>query len=542
MKLAKILMTTTVLGAAAALSAPASAQKLSGNDAVVAKASEASLGNYLGKTSSSALAQSVFDRLTTVDASSVPALGNAKDRVRFWHTVLLDTNAIDHTPDPDTGVAPRQQLGPHRAARAFAMVEIAVFDALNSFGKPFKPYNNIGNTNNASREAAVSYAAHTVLRALYPAQGARLDALLAGDVAQITDSQARINRGRTAGLAAANAILAARATDNSGDPEPVFGGGGRVASGTVGADGGPVNNGSLNTFEWQPDPNDVGTVALGAFWGGVTPFILNDGDQFRAPPPPTPGSARYNSAHAEVATIGGSPGASGIDSGNNEILSTATPATRFIGNFWGYDAVPLLGVPPRLYAQISSQVGVAQGGMNAVELARYLAMIQVVMADSGIAAWDSKYYYNYWRPVTGIRRDDGVAATQSETDWNPVGASVINTTNPIRATPPFPAYPSGHATFGGSIFAVMEQVFGDDVGFTFVSDEYNGLGADPFTPGTPRPLVPVRFQNFDEAAAENGVSRVFNGVHWNYDDSEGQRIGRRIARHLKNNVTAFQPN
>ncbi len=537
MKLTKILMATTVL--AAAVVAPASAQVLNLQGRAGGPTSDA-LKSYLGEPSKSALTQSVLDRLTTPDASSVPALGNAKDRVKFWHTVMLDTNAIDHT--QTTGLVP-EQLGPTRTSRAFAMVQIAVFDALNSFQQPFEPYNDIGNTNNASREAAVSYAAHKVLVTLYPRQKDRLDALLASDVSQIVDSQARINRGRTAGLAAANAILAARANDNSNDPEPVFGGGGRVASGNIGVDGGVINDGSTNLFEWEPDPvgaTGEGPIALGAFWGGVTPFIIESGDQFRAPPTPAPGTARYKNAHNEVAKLGGAPDLPGFP-GNDEIISTATDATRFIGNYWGYDAVPLLGVPPRLYAQIAEQVGVAQGQMNAVELARYLAMIQVVQADSGIAAWDSKYFYNYWRPVTGVRREDGVPGTIHEADWEPVGVSVINTTNPIRATPPFPAYPSGHATFGASIFAVMEQFFGSETPFTFVSDEYNGLGADPFTPGTPRPLVPVRYGNFDEAAAENGISRVFNGVHWNYDDSEGQRIGRRIARYLKNQATAFQP-
>lgn len=522
MRRTKILTASSLIAVVASLTAPSLAAD---------KISKANIDAYLGKVSNAALAQNVFDRLTTNDAA--PALGNAKDRVKFWHTVLLDTNAIDHTPDPDTGVVPFQQGGPTRTSRAFAMVQIAVFDALNALDGGFAPYNDIG-PRNGNRSAAVSYAAHRVLKTLYPAQTARLDSLLASDIAQISASANAIANGRATGLAAADAILNARSADNSSDPEPNFGGFGRVATGINDASGGRVNDGGRALYEWEPDPVGGGNLALGAFWGGVTPFVLTSGDQFRSPPTPAPGTARYRNAHNQVASLGGSPD-------NDVIPSTATPASTFIGNFWGYDAVPLLGTPPRLYAQIASQVAVSKGKFSALELARFLAMIQVAQADSGIAAWDSKYFYNYWRPVTGIRREDGIPQTVVEADWAPVGVSVINTQDDIRPTPPFPAYPSGHATFGASMFELLNFFFGTETPFTFVSDEYNGQGFDPFTPDTPRPLVPVRFENFNQAAEENGLSRVFNGVHWNYDDLEGRRMGRRIARYLKNQAEPFQP-
>jgi hypothetical protein len=473
----------------------------------------------------------VLQRLTTNNAA--PEMHSSTDRLVFWHEVMLDANAIDHTPDPVTGDVDFAQGGPTRAGRAFAMIMIAVYDAVNAFDLGFNPYNDIGAAGDASKDAAIAYSAHAVLSALYPDQAARFDALLASDVGQIVDTQARIDAGKALGLASAAAIMARRAGDNSDDPNPVFGGGGRIASGTVAADGGQINDGSRNTFEWEPDPVGGGNIALGAFWGGVTPFVLDRGDQFRIPPPPTSARGDYVSAWNQVAHIGGAPTNTGIP-------STSTAATRFIGNFWGYDAVPLLGIPPRLYAQIAVQIALEQGLADA-DLARYLAMIHVVQADAGIAAWDSKYYYNYWRPVTGIRRDDGRPGTVSDPNWEPVGVSVINTTVAVRPTPPFPAYPSGHATFGASVVDVMTAFFGNDTPTTFVSDEYNGLGADPFTPGTPRPLVPVRFRRLNHMASENGVSRVFNGVHWIYDNTTGQRLGRDIARHLLNSTEPFSP-
>ena len=206
--------------------------------------------------------------------------------------------------------------------------------------------------------------------------------------------------------------------------------------------------------------------------------------------------------------------------------------------------------------------------------------MNVGLADAGIAAWDSKYYYDYWRPVTAIRRGDGgrraggpdhgagpepvtalmrsvrrwtkmigrwgrvgrkigLSLTLEDPDWKPVGISVINTEDPITPTPPFPAYPSGHSTFGAAAFGVMREHFGNDVRFTFVSEEYNGEGVDPL--GVPRPLVPVRFRSLSHAQKQNGLSRIYNGSHWPWDDDAGQDLGEDVARHLLRDEPAFRP-
>ena len=219
--------------------------------------------------------------------------------------------------------------------------------------------------------------------------------------------------------------------------------------------------------------------------------------------------------------------------------SWSNPLTRFYGNYWGYDATPLLGTPPRLYNQIAVLVAQNEGITDATDISRYLAMINTALADAGVASWDSKYYYNYWRPVTGIARDDDVLLTFENAAWEPVGISVINTEAAIRPTPPFPAYPSGHSTFGASTFEIMRQFFGNRTRFTFVSDEYNGEGVDPL--GVPRPLVPVRFQTLDAAQASNGISRIYNGVHWQWDNVQGLELGEKIGRHIVNAEDSFQP-
>ena len=473
-----------------------------------------------------------------------PPLRRPADRVKFWHEVALDSVALDHTPDPDTGDVPFLQGGPTRTSRALAMTMIAVYDAANAFEQDYAPYNSVkGPKNGASQDAAISYAAYHVLKALYPYQKERLRDLLRSDMDQLTDSGVSINKGKAVGMDAAKEMLRNRKHDNSRDNEPQFGDGGRVADGGTNFFGEPVNGGATNIGEWTPDPNTPEfsgdfNLSLGAYWGGVTPFTLDSGDQFRLPAPPAVGSQAYNDAFAEVAALGGSP-----DNANTP--STSTPETRIIGNFWGYDAVPLLGTPPRAYNQIAVQVAMQEGMTDAVDLARLLAMVNAGLADSGIAAWDSKWYYNWWRPVTGIRANDGAPGTVNDPDWDPVGVSIVNVELHagqafIRPTPPFPAYPSGHATFCASMIQILISFFGDDTPFTFVSDEYNGEGVDPFN-GAPRPLMPVLYENLSDMQIENGLSRIYNGVHWSYDNTEGQALGANIAQHIVSEFGPFQP-
>ncbi|WP_444916708.1 vanadium-dependent haloperoxidase [Microbulbifer sp. JMSA003] len=490
---------------------------------------------YLGETSRSTLSKGVLDRLERTSGKS-GELNRPRDRVVFWFNTMLDSSAIDHTPDPDTGEVDFYQGGPTRSSRAFAIVQTAVFDALNAFDGKYQPYNDLGvlDTRDASKGAAIAYAAYETLRALYPDQAERLQELLQSDLDQSRDSAERIAKGQVIGEAAAAAMLAVRSNDKADHLEPAYGEGGAVADGDDTYHSTSVNTGATVPGEWQPDPVDpVGhdSVALGAYWGSVTPFSLSSGDQFRSPIPPTITSEEYAEAYEEVAALGGSPA-------NTITPSTSTAETRFIGNYWGYDGVPLLGIPPRLYNLIALQAALDNKVDNELDLARYFALINVGLADSGIAAWDSKYYYNYWRPVTGIRIDDDNPSTLQDEQWLPVGVSVINTTIAIRPTPPFPSYPSGHATFGASTFEIMRSMFGDQP-FTFVSEEYNGEGFDPFTPDTPRPLVPVRFESYTAAQQENGLSRIYNGVHWDFDNIAGQVMGEQIAQNLMNNVEAF---
>lgn len=531
----RIMKTAALVSAATFAQCVAPPPAMAGNSRDV----EIKLYGYVGKDAQSAYSSNALQRVDTANSR------NAKSkigRVLFWHDVLLDSIGIDLTFDPALGYTPADQVGPTRAGRAMAMTQIAVFDALNSFEGKYRSYSDVKRApKGASDDVAIAYAAHKVLSALFPDQAGRLAQLLADDLSSIKASAGARAKGKAVGEGAAAAILARRASDNSYpfSSEKNFGEGGVLANGgTTTYAGNGVNDGSGGVLQWSPDPltpnpstpSGINELALGAAWGNVTPFALTSSDQFRSPPPPALGSAAYIAAHNEVAAIGGAPT-------NANTTSTSTAATRFIGNYWGYDGVPRLGTPPRLYGQIIEQIVKDQGVPNATHLARLLARTHVAMADAGIAAWDSKYFYNYWRPVTGIRADDGVAATAHDYLWDPVGASVINTVSAIRATPPFPAYPSGHATFGAAVFEILREKFGD-VAFTFISEEYDGQGVDPF--GTPRPLVPVRFDSLTEAQEENGISRIYNGVHWSFDNTEGQALGVKIGDHILNDFAPFQ--
>jgi hypothetical protein len=232
----------------------------------------------------------------------------------------------------------------------------------------------------------------------------------------------------------------------------------------------------------------------------------------------------YADAYAEVMGIGG-------DGVNSPTSRTAEQA--IIGMFWGYDGRPGLGTPPRLYNQILREVAVQEGNSPA-ENARLFALANVAMADAGLTSWDDKYEADFWRPILGIRHgaDDGNPATTADPNWTPLGAQASNPQpGELNFTPPFPAYTSGHATFGAAALQTAALFYGrDDIAFTFTSDEFNGvtLGSD----GQVRPLTPRSFSSFSEAKLENAESRIYLGIHWRFDADEGIATGDAVATYV----------
>lgn len=435
-----------------------------------------------------------------------------------WNTVAIDASGLDHTPvrrgdDRVYGEA----IGPGRSARAMAIVHIAMFDAMTAVQGGYQPYTRIPSVENpesVSSQAAIAQAAHDTLRAMYPSQRAAFARQLQTSLNLLPEDQSR-TAGRAVGADAARRVLRGRKYDGSYYDEPTIGNGFTPSD---------------KPGWWRADPVSRSTSALGATWGQIKPFVIASGKQFRVPPPPAMTSKEYLEAYQEVLRLGG------------DGVTTPTQRTEeqtFIGIYWAYDGLPSLCAPPRMYNQIATNI-TKQMGSDAMETARLLALINVAMADAAIAIWESKFHYQFWRPVTAIResdpgtgptgKGDGNPATVGDPNFMPLGAPSSNLAGP-NFTPPFPAYPSGHAGFGGATFQILRRFYGtDDISFTFVSDEYNGATRD--NEGVVRARHPRTFKSLSQAEEENGQSRIYLGIHWSFDKSEGITQGQQIADYV----------
>jgi hypothetical protein len=435
-----------------------------------------------------------------------------------WNRIAIDASGVDHTPvqsgeDRVYGEA----IGPGRASRAMAIVHIAMFDAMAAIAGGYERYTGmprVGHPELFSIRAAVAQAAHDTLIAMFPSQQTTFDRELQDSLAQLPAGQAR-TRGRSVGANAAKLILQARKYDGSQYAEL------QIDEGFT-----PSNEAGY----WRADPITLSAVALGAKWGKVEPFALAASNQFRVPPPPAMNSEEYAAAYDEVKRLGGD--------------GVTTPTERseeqtFIGVYWAYDGVPSLCAPPRMYNQIATTIA-KQMGSDAMQTARLLALMNVALADAGIAIWESKYHYQFWRPVTGIRESDagtgptgagdGNPATVGDPTFVPLGAPASNLTG-LNFTPPFPSYPSGHAGFGGALFQILRRIYGtDQIAFEFTSDEYNGITLDNY--GVARLLHSRSFTSLSQAEEENGQSRIYLGIHWAFDKSEGITQGQQIADYV----------
>lgn len=441
---------------------------------------------------------------------SAPAGPNPSARLAWWSEAAMRANAVDHAPP----IGVREQLGPTRTSRAFAIVHIAIYDALNAIAKRYPGYSGyLPALADSSPDAAIAQAAHDTLAYLYPGQLNRIDAWLKSDLATLPAGRSTQN-GVDIGRRAAAAIVALREGDGYYEGEPVVGQD-IFVSNAPGA--------------WRPDPVSRIQIALGAYWNRITPFVLQSASQFRSPPPPPLSSETYARAFAEVKQLGG-------DGVTTPTRRTADQTEA--GIYWAYDGTAWIGTPPRLYGQIALQIALART-RDVLELARALALVHVAIADATIAVWDAKYTYNFWRPVTAVReaspgtgptgKGDGNPATHADPFWTPLGAPASNLVGP-NFTPPFPAYPSSHAGLGGAMFETMRILYGDGIAFTFVSDEWNGITRD--NKGRVRPLRPRSFTSLSQAEEENGQSRIFLGIHWQFDKTEGVNVGHQVADYV----------
>jgi len=398
----------------------------------------------------------------------------AGDVILDWNDVIADTIRADTT-----------KPGPTWSSRNYAIVHAAMYDAVNGIVGGYSPYLfTTPGPRAASAEAAAAAAAHLTLESLYPEQVDRFNSALAQSLSEIPDGFAE-SAGVAYGEAVALAILAARADDHAADLTEYS----------------PIDE----PGHWQPEPGSS-QAALGPGWGKVNLFGVSSTDDFGIPPPPALDSAEYAEAFNEVKELGAADSA------------VRTEDQTEIGIFWGYDRGGL-GPPLILYNQIAQTIS-HQTGNTLAENARLFALLNIAQADAGIVCWDMKYDYDFWRPVTGIREadSDGNPLTEADPNWIPLGAPA-----PTPFTPPFPAYSSGHATFGGSMFKTLERFYGSDhVTFTIGSDELPGVSRT--------------YQRFSQAAEENARSRIYLGIHWNFDATAGIECGNDIADYIFENL------
>ncbi|KHG41357.1 hypothetical protein OA07_11900 [Aphanizomenon flos-aquae 2012/KM1/D3] len=386
------------------------------------------------------------------------------DVVLDWNATLLNAIYEDKTTPPV-------------ASRNMAITQTAVFDAINSITGTYKNYHFTGTAPTiVSAEAAAVSAAHQVLINLYPGQKSYFDNSLTASLAEITDGTAEDN-GVTFGRTVADAILTFRSADGS--------------SNTI------TYTPGTNPGEWQPTSPGFASALLPQ-WGQVTPFALTSGDQFRPDGTPALNSAEYTTEFNQVKDLGS----------KNSTNRTAEQSQ--IAKFWADGSGTF--TPPGHWNQIAQNVAATKGN-SLVDNARVFALLNISLADAGIAAWDAKYTYNFWRPITAIQNadSDGNANTIADANWTP-----------LLTTPPFPEYISGHSTFSGAAETILTGLLGNNVSFTT-----NSLG----TPGIYR-----TFSNFTNAANEAGISRIYGGIHFNSANVEGLTTGRSVGNYVLQNL------
>ncbi len=435
------------------------------------------------------------------------------DPILEWNSVAIEVNRISYS-----GGVVNDQVGPTASSRALAIEHAAMFDAWNSIRRTYNPYLvQAPNSTNASDVAAIAKAGHDTLVAMYPHQQAFIDAKLATTLARVPNGTFE-TRGINVGTYVASQILAARTNDGS------------QIAGVYTEDGLPGHH--------QVDPLNPGQPYLTPAWGGVTTFGIPSTDAIPVRAVPSLNTMEYTEAYVQAKMLG------------EELSTERTTDQTEIGIYWGYDVARGLGDPPRLYNQIA-QVIAKQEHNTVAQNARMFALINIGMADAGIVSWGVKYRDDFWRPIVAIRRGDadGNDNTVGDATWSPLGAPKSNPApgEDINFTPPFPAYVSGHATFGGAAFKTMQDFYQTDdisfsIPFTFISDELNGLTTDihelipDLVLDHVRGMEPRHFDTFSQAAAENAASRIFLGIHYRFDATEGVSAGNRIADYNFDNV------
>jgi hypothetical protein len=413
---------------------------------------------------------------------------------------LLCTGSVSAATDPVSSwnsVASQATLVAGQAAvvssRTLAIVQVAIHDALNAIDSRYERYalTEVA-PRGASVDAAIAAAARDALvgaisvgplpftgfgtAAQQSAAVTQIETQYAAVLASIPDGISKSD-GIAIGQAAAAAILALRSTDHATD----------FVAYTPGTRPG----------DWQPTPNPVPFDPPAAAdnlpanvpgWGKVTPFVLHRSTRFEPAGPPRLSGRRYARDYNEVKAIG------------EKNSATRTVEQTSIARFW-YEGSPLG------WSRIARVVAESHN-LDSWETARLLALINLAMADGFIAGFETKYEFNFWRPITAIRAGDTDGNHRTVAD--PAWSSLLN-------TPAIPDYTSTHSVLGGAASDVLRRFF--------------HTGNVPFTTtsGVPFAGITRTFTSFSQAAAENGESRIYAGIHFRSAVEDGIRQGKQIG-------------
>jgi hypothetical protein len=381
---------------------------------------------------------------------------------------VLDWNAIA----VNTAVANKQN--PFAQARYAAIVQLAVFEAVNSITHKYQPYlGTITAPPDASPDAAAIEAAYQVLSTYFPSSQQTLSADWTNSMQSIPDGSAKTD-GIATGDAAAAAMIALRANDGSSPPQFYT--------------PGPPVPGAWQATSSCPVVNGV-AVGVGFQWQNVTPFGITSASDFLLDPPPALTSEKYARAYNEVMTVG-------------SVDSTLRAQDRTnVALFYAASS------PTQVFNQAAEQVAMAQG-RSLSDNARTLALINMAMNDSLVASFLNKYTYNFWRPETAIHGGD--------TDGNPKTVGDPNWA-PFITTPCFPSYPSNHGSAGNGAAAIMRRIYGED-----------GHSITLTNPAVP--TIVLQYSSFKQITDDISDARVYGGIHFRTDQIAGQRLGRAVGK------------
>ena len=416
---------------------------------------------------------------TGASASEYPGQDNAVTR---WNAITTEIMIADNRGVLDS--------------RIYAMTQVAVHDAINAIQPRFESYTpGLPSSPGASVAAAVASASANVLLALVPSQVEVINQRLSVALAALPNGPAK-SAGIALGMQAAQLILDRRADDGADTPGPP------LPSNPSNPNDPYVSTNLPGDYRFDTTPNFG--FALYPSWGLVTPFVI-DVAAHALPGPDSLTSFAYAADFAYTKAIGGA------------VSSLRTAEQERIAHFW-FEASPIG------WNRIAHHTIVWQR-LDAWRSAWVLALLNFAMADGFIAGWDQKYRHRFWRPETAIHEaaSDGNPLTHSDPDW----VAFLSSPFPLFFTPPLPDYPSTHTVLGAAAAEVLIAFFGDRFAFRATSTTLTGVSR--------------RFRGFSAAAIENGLSRVYGGIHFVRAVIDGYRQGQGIGRAAATQLKRIDP-